>query len=149
MAAISGLRDARWTMPAKPRSPTHGRSPVTNALRSMPAQKPAPAPVTTPTAQVAVGVELVERRRHPLGQREVDRVARLRAVERDEQDAVAALGEDGLVGHGRRILPDVDRRCAASPRTSSTSPLAPRDGVNAYLLGDVVVDAGTRARPSA
>ena len=77
IAAISGLRDARWTMPAKPRSPTHGRSPVTNALRSMPAQKPAPAPVMTPTASVAVGVELVERRRHPFGQREVDRVARL------------------------------------------------------------------------
>src|SRR4051794_13131608 len=36
-------------MPAKPRSPTHGRSPVTKALRSMPALKPAPAPVRTPT----------------------------------------------------------------------------------------------------
>ena len=30
-------------------------------------------------------------------------VARLGAVERDEQHAVAALGEDGLVGHGRTI----------------------------------------------
>src|SRR3954451_19763129 len=48
-AAISGLRDARWTMPAKPRSPPHGRSPVTNALRSIPAQKKPPAPVRTPT----------------------------------------------------------------------------------------------------
>src|SRR3954451_15136979 len=36
-------------MPAKPRSATHGRSPVTNALRSMPALKPLPAPVRTPT----------------------------------------------------------------------------------------------------
>ena len=53
--------------------------------------------------QVAVGVELVERLRHPFGHREVDRIARLRAVERDEQHAVAALGEDGLVGHGRTI----------------------------------------------
>ena len=53
--------------------------------------------------EVAVGVELVERRRHALGQRQVDRVARLGAVERDEQHAVAALGEDGLVGHGRTI----------------------------------------------
>src|SRR4051812_17952772 len=49
IAAMSGLRDARWTMPAKPRSPTHGRSPGTKALRSMPALKPAPAPVSTPT----------------------------------------------------------------------------------------------------
>src|SRR5512133_2899919 len=53
--------------------------------------------------EVAVGVELVERRRHPFGQRQVDRVARFGTVERDEQDAVAALGEDGLVGHGRTI----------------------------------------------
>src|SRR4051794_4112389 len=48
-AAISGLRAERCTMPAKPRSATHGRSPVTNALRSMPALKPLPAPVRTPT----------------------------------------------------------------------------------------------------
>src|SRR3954449_3883591 len=48
-AAISGLREARWTMPAKPRSPIHGRWPVTNALRSMPAEKPLPAPVRMPT----------------------------------------------------------------------------------------------------
>src|SRR5437763_8608237 len=38
-------------MPAKPRSPTQGRSPVTNALRSIPALKPSPAPVRTPTAR--------------------------------------------------------------------------------------------------
>src|SRR3954469_7797536 len=49
IAAISGLRDARCTMPAKPRSPTHGRCPVTNALRSMPAENPLPAPVRMPT----------------------------------------------------------------------------------------------------
>src|SRR4051794_4267099 len=36
-------------MPAKPRSPTYGVSPCTNALRSMPAQNPPPAPVSTPT----------------------------------------------------------------------------------------------------
>src|SRR4051812_49405928 len=46
---MSGLRDARWTMPAKPRSPTHALSPATKALRSMPALKPFPAPVSTPT----------------------------------------------------------------------------------------------------
>src|SRR3954453_22171665 len=49
IAAMSGLRDARCTMPAKPRSPTHALSPATNALRSMPALKPLPAPVSTPT----------------------------------------------------------------------------------------------------
>jgi hypothetical protein len=39
IAAISGLRAARWAMPAKPRSPNHGDSPLTNAPRSMPALK--------------------------------------------------------------------------------------------------------------
>src|SRR4051794_26647649 len=54
IAAIRGLREARWTIPAKPRSPTHGRSPVTNALRSMPAENPLPAPVSTPTCSSGV-----------------------------------------------------------------------------------------------
>ena len=65
-AAISGLRGARCVMPAKPRSPTYGRSPATNALRSMPAQKPLPAPVSTPTCRLVVGVERVERGRDAL-----------------------------------------------------------------------------------
>ena len=47
-AAISGLTAARWVMPAKPRPSTTGDSPVTKALRSMPEQKPFPAPVMTP-----------------------------------------------------------------------------------------------------
>src|SRR3954452_8086631 len=54
IAAIRGLREARWTIPAKPRSPTHGRSPVTNALRSIPAENPLPAPVSTPTCSSGV-----------------------------------------------------------------------------------------------
>src|SRR5919206_974591 len=49
IAAISGLRAARRVMPANPRSPTYGRSPATNALRSMPALKPRPVPANTPT----------------------------------------------------------------------------------------------------
>ena len=49
IAAISGLSAERWVMPAKPRPSTNGRSPVTNAFRSIPAQNPLPAPVITPT----------------------------------------------------------------------------------------------------
>src|SRR3954468_2823741 len=49
IAAMSGLRDARCTMPAKPRSPIHGRWPVAEALGPMPAEKPLPAPVSTRT----------------------------------------------------------------------------------------------------
>src|SRR4051794_26873074 len=51
IAAMSGLRAERWTMPAKPRPSTRGLSPATNALRSMPALKPLPAPVRTPTVR--------------------------------------------------------------------------------------------------
>ena len=53
IAAISGLTDARWAMPAKPRSPNQGDSPRTNAPRSMPAQKKPPAPVSTPTERAS------------------------------------------------------------------------------------------------
>ncbi len=49
IATISGLSAERWVMPAKPRPSTNGRSPVTNAFRSIPAQNPLPAPVITPT----------------------------------------------------------------------------------------------------
>src|SRR5215212_8553208 len=48
-------------------------------------------------------VEVVERRGDAFGQRQIHGVARVGAVEGDEQDAVPALGEDGLgvfVGHG-------------------------------------------------
>src|SRR5947209_324619 len=53
IAAISGLREARWVIPAKPRSPNQGDSPFTNAPRSMPAEKNPPAPVSTPTARLS------------------------------------------------------------------------------------------------
>ena len=49
--------------------------------------------------QRVVAVELVERGGHALGQRQVDRVARVGAVEGDEQHVAAALGEDGLIVH--------------------------------------------------
>src|SRR5215210_8017602 len=49
IAAMSGLRGGPWTMPAKPRPSTCGLSPWTKAFRSIPAQKPFPAPVRIPT----------------------------------------------------------------------------------------------------
>ena len=48
-AAISGLAGGRSTMPAKPRDGSLTCSPAANALRSIPAQKAAPAPCSTPT----------------------------------------------------------------------------------------------------
>src|SRR5204863_6972255 len=81
-AAISGLRGGAWTMPAKPRPATYGRSPATNAFRSIPAQR-------------VVAVQPLERRGDALRHREVDRVARLRPVDRDDQDAAVGLGADG------------------------------------------------------
>src|SRR5215218_6814355 len=50
-AAISGLRGGPWTMPAKPRRSTNALSPATNAFRSMPAEKPLPAPVRMPACR--------------------------------------------------------------------------------------------------
>src|ERR1700730_11013124 len=48
IAAIRGLREARWAIPAKPRSPNQGDSPLTKAPRSIPAQKKPTAPVSKP-----------------------------------------------------------------------------------------------------
>ena len=101
IAAISGLSAERWVMPAKPRPSTWGLSPLTNAFRSMPAQKPLPAPVRTPTRRSPSSSSSLERRGNPLRQRAVNGVARVRAVEGDQKYAPAALGENSLlVGHG-------------------------------------------------
>ena len=102
------------TMPAKPRSPTHGRSPVTNALRSMPAQKPLPAPVRTPTWRSSSSSSSSSAAAMPSATRAVDGVARVGPVERDEQDAVAALGEDSLIGHARSLRAPVGFRPLAA-----------------------------------
>src|SRR5215204_1957054 len=48
-AAMIGLRGGPWTMPAKPRCSTNMLSPATNAFRSMPEEKPLPAPVRMAT----------------------------------------------------------------------------------------------------
>jgi hypothetical protein len=66
----------------------------------MPAQKPAARAGEDRRPTARCRVELVERGADALGDRAVDRVAGLGPVERDQQDAVAALGEDSLVGHG-------------------------------------------------
>ena len=51
IAAMIGLIGGPWTMPAKPRCSTNELSPVTNAFRSIPAEKPLPAPVRMPTCR--------------------------------------------------------------------------------------------------
>ena len=104
IAAMIGLRGGCWTIPAKPRSACHGRSPAANAPRSIPEQKPLPAPGEHGDREAVVVVERVERGGDAVRERAVDRVALVRAVERDQQDVVAALGEDrrvsGGIGHG-------------------------------------------------
>jgi len=47
-----------------------------------------------------VGVVAFERRLDLIGDRVVERVEALRAVEGDDRDAVAGLGQDVFVGHG-------------------------------------------------
>ena len=95
---------ARWAIPAKPRPSTYGLSPATNAFRSMPAQKPFPAPVRIADAELVVAVELVEPGGHAVGQRGVHRVAGVGPVEGDHEGAPAALGQHCLVvGHGGNL----------------------------------------------
>ena len=62
----------------------------------MPAQKKPPAPVSTPTDRLVVAVELLQGAGHAGGERGVDGVSHLGAVERDQQDVPASLGENGL-----------------------------------------------------
>ena len=144
IAAISGLTDARRTMPAKPRSPTQGRSPVTNAFRSMPAQKPLPAPVSTPTLSPSSPSSSIERRGDALGQRQVDGVARVGAVERDQQHALASLGQDDVMLTTRHYA--ANRRSSGSrlPRRTSTSTstqsMSSRRGEHARLRLDPLRD---------
>ena len=82
------------TIPAKPRSPTPRALARDERLEVHPGAEALARAGEDADAQLVVAVELVERRGDALGERAVDRVARVGAVERDEQDAVAALGED-------------------------------------------------------
>ena len=117
----------------------------------MPEQKPPPAPVSTRGRERVVAVELLERGGEAVGEVAVDRVADLRAVQGDDQEAVAALGEDRRraagVGHARTLCrADIGAPpCSSSPRTSGRSRSTPRSLINAYLVGDVLVDAGHEA----
>ena len=104
MAAISGLREPRWVMPAKPRSPTHGRSPVTNAFRSMPAQKPRPAPVSTPTESASSSSSWSSAAATPSAIAALTALRCVRPVQRDQQRALAHLGQDGGVGHHFTVI---------------------------------------------
>ena len=68
-------------------------------LRSAPAQKLRPAPSSTTTRTLGVGVERVERVGELGDERLVERVVHVGPVERDERDGVAHLdGERGVHG---------------------------------------------------
>ena len=52
-----------------------------------------------------VAVELADRGQHTLGEVGVDRVHRLRPVERDQQDPTSSFGEHGgVLGHGGDVM---------------------------------------------
>src|SRR5207248_3747199 len=68
--------------------------------------------------QLGVAVELVQRGGDRLRGGQVHRVAGLGAVEGDHQDAVAALREDGRVGHRRRAYAKSARSGPRAPRTT-------------------------------
>ena len=80
----------------------------------MPAEKPLPAPVRTPTWSVVVGVQRVQRVRDALRDRLVHGVARVGAVQRDDEDPVAPLGEDSLIAHAGSLRAPVGFRPLAA-----------------------------------
>ena len=69
---------------------------MANALRSMPAQNPRPAPVSTPAVSPSSESSCSTAREQPLGEVGVDGVHRLGAVERDQQHPPPGLGEHGF-----------------------------------------------------
>src|ERR1700758_5560173 len=71
IAAISGLREARCAMPAKPRAPDERAQVHAGAEEASPSCE-------HPDRELVVGVELVQRAAHALRQRGVDRVSHLR-----------------------------------------------------------------------
>ena len=100
-AAISGLREDRRAIPAKPRSSSHGAGASGGERFEVHPR----AETFTGAGEYAdrnrgVAIELLERLRDRLGGFQVDRVARLGPVERDHQNAVTALAEHGS-GHCR------------------------------------------------
>ena len=80
----------------------------------MPAQNVPPAPVRMPAAQRVVAVEPVHRGGDPLGDGEVDRVARLRPVDRDDEDLALGRCADGA-------HPNSVSAGSRSPRSSARS----------------------------
>ena len=96
-AAISGLAEARWVIPAKPAVSRVGTLAGHERLEIHAGAEALAGPGEHAERQPGVGVELVQRGGDPLGDRGVDRVALVGPVDRDHEDPVAALGQDGSV----------------------------------------------------
>ncbi len=86
-----------------------------------------------PVSALSLAVEALERRRDPLRHREVDRVARLGPVERDQQDAAGGLGEDRLAHAANRVRAGM-RSPRSSARSTSTQ-RSPRDSASTRACG--------------
>ena len=94
---MTGLERVRRVGPIGP-VPSSGmgrRSPSATALRSAPAQKVPPAPVSTATEASGVGVEGQERLSELVGAHAVDRVAALGPVDGDDGDRAVVLEHRG------------------------------------------------------
>ena len=91
-----------------------------NALRSMPAQKPRPAPVITPAVNPSSPSSSLAAASTALGEVGVDRVHRLRSVERDQQHPTSSLGEHGSVLGHRTDVRRRARRAITSAEMDTT-----------------------------
>ena len=102
---MSGLRGAALGDPGEAAVPEPRRLALDERAEVHPRAEEAAGAGEDADGERVVGVELVQRAADALGDRGVDGVADLRAVERDEQDGAAPLGQDGGrgggdVGHG-------------------------------------------------
>ena len=144
-AAMIGFGKCRWVIPAKPPGAPMmaAPSPEANALRSMPAEKAlSPAPVTTTTAAVVIGLELVQRVRHAGADVAVDGVARLGSVDGEDLD----VSDDARVRLRPWVLLPLGRR--ESDRTGPTPPpdtaCPARPGVSLESIRRPVQEWGAR-----
>ncbi len=88
--------------------------------------------------QAVVAVELVERGGDPLRDRGVDRVALVGAVDRDQEDAPAALCEDGLLVHAANNFRSGSRSPRSTARSTSTHSISAARGEHARLRLDLL-----------
>ncbi|MFN8152105.1 MAG: hypothetical protein U0R24_13395 [Solirubrobacterales bacterium] len=113
------------------------------SMMSAPAAKARSLPVMTMQPTIGGTVELARRRRQLVHQLRVERVQRLRPVQRDQRDAVAALEDDRLeLAHEPALFEVLDDRRVDRGEVLAAEPALGQPLVD---LGRVLAELGERA----